>query len=34
MMLAVDGLEAAYGLSQVLFGVALRVDGGGALNIG
>jgi branched-chain amino acid transport system ATP-binding protein len=27
-MLVVDGLEAAYGLSQVLFGVTLRVDAG------
>ena len=28
LMLVVDGLEAAYGLSQVLFGVTLRVDAG------
>jgi branched-chain amino acid transport system ATP-binding protein len=27
-MLIIDGLEAAYGLSQVLFGVTLRVDTG------
>jgi len=27
-MLVIDGLEAAYGLSQVLFGITLRVDAG------
>ena len=27
-MLEVDGLEAAYGLSQVLFGVSFRIDAG------
>jgi branched-chain amino acid transport system ATP-binding protein len=33
MMLAVDGLEAAYGLSQVLFGVALRVEAGEVVTL-
>jgi len=32
-MLAVDGLEAAYGLSQVLFGVALRVEAGEVVTL-
>jgi branched-chain amino acid transport system ATP-binding protein len=33
MMLAVDGLEAAYGLSQVLFGVTLRVEAGEVVTL-
>jgi len=33
MMLAVDGLESAYGLSQVLFGVALRVEAGEVVTL-
>jgi branched-chain amino acid transport system ATP-binding protein len=33
MMLAVDGLEAAYGLSQVLFGIALRVEAGEVVTL-
>jgi branched-chain amino acid transport system ATP-binding protein len=32
-MLAVEGLEAAYGVSQVLFGVALRVDAGEVVTL-
>jgi len=32
-MLAVDALEAAYGVSQVLFGVALRVDAGEVVTL-
>jgi branched-chain amino acid transport system ATP-binding protein len=32
-MLAVDGLEAAYGLSQVLFGVTLRVEAGEVVTL-
>ncbi|HSD55242.1 MAG TPA: ABC transporter ATP-binding protein [Burkholderiales bacterium] len=32
-MLAVDRLEAAYGLSQVLFGVALRVEPGEVVTL-
>jgi branched-chain amino acid transport system ATP-binding protein len=33
MMLVVEGLEAAYGVSQVLFGVALRVDAGEVVTL-
>jgi branched-chain amino acid transport system ATP-binding protein len=33
MMLAVDGLEAAYGMSQVLFGVTLRVEAGEVVTL-
>jgi branched-chain amino acid transport system ATP-binding protein len=33
MMLAVDGLESAYGLSQVLFGVTLRVEAGEVVTL-
>jgi branched-chain amino acid transport system ATP-binding protein len=32
-MLVVEGLEAAYGVSQVLFGVALRVDAGEVVTL-
>src|SRR5262245_41906082 len=32
-MLAVDNLEAAYGASQVLFGVSLRVDAGEVVTL-
>ena len=32
-MLAVEALEAAYGVSQVLFGVALRVDAGEVVTL-
>jgi branched-chain amino acid transport system ATP-binding protein len=33
MMLAVDGLETSYGLSQVLFGVSLRVEPGEVVTL-
>jgi branched-chain amino acid transport system ATP-binding protein len=33
MMLAVDALEAAYGVSQVLFGVAFRIDPGEVVTL-
>jgi branched-chain amino acid transport system ATP-binding protein len=33
MMLAVDGLETSYGLSQVLFGVSLRVELGEVVTL-
>jgi branched-chain amino acid transport system ATP-binding protein len=32
-MLAVDGLEAAYGVSQVLFGVSFRIDAGEVVTL-
>src|SRR5688572_32378250 len=32
-MLAVEALETAYGLSQVLFGVSLRVDAGEVVTL-
>ena len=32
-MLAVEGLEAAYGVSQVLFGVSLRIDAGQVVTL-
>ena len=32
-MLTVDALETAYGLSQVLFGVSLRVDAGEVVTL-
>ena len=32
-MLAVEGLEAAYGLSQVLFGVTFTVDAGQVVTL-
>ena len=33
MMLTVDRLEAAYGLSQVLFGVSFAVDAGQVVTL-
>ncbi len=32
-MLAIEGLETAYGLSQVLFGVSLRIDAGQVVTL-